>query len=522
MAKRPPSPQKAATRLDYDATKATGRRRAPASRVVAEHVMLPDGKRKKLLATVQDQIRNASAAAWMVRRHLDYVSKFRFQFRTGKESLDTLVSRIFHWHAQPRNFDVAGRFGREEMFRMFEMEKVTSGDAAMIKLKGMMLQAIESDLIAYPKLGKWDEKTKRFQRIPKAVSDSVNMDTGVAMDSARPGRVNQFCICNRGLDGKSLAFDHMEPAENVIFDAYWTRFSSQVRGVSPLSTAINSIQDVYEGVDFNLAKAKVHALFGIALMRDYAGGTSSGETANEWGAASGVSGTGSEDEGSSAAISASLQEIKPNEMLMVDMDTRGRIDTVESKTPSSEFREFQELVLRLAFLALDIPFSAFNSKATSFSGMIADQNLYEVSCRPKREKNLWKRREYSDWVLETIWTDPKDSAAWNLKSVATDAGFTRLRDLQEEIEWVPSGFPWLMKGQEIEGDTKAIAIGADNAIDVCTRRGSNFFENIDKQAQAEQYAKERGVALFKGLPGQSESNAETQDVEDAENNEDEQ
>ena len=106
-------------------------------------------------------------------------------------------------------------------------------------------------------------------------------------------------------------------------------------------------------------------------------------------------------------------------------------------------------------------------------------------------------------MLETVWNDPKLSAAWNLKQIANDAGFSRLRELQEEVEWVPSGFPWLMKGQEIEGDTKAIAIGADNIIDSCTRRGSNFFENIDKQAEAETYAKNKGVALVKGLPGQS-------------------
>ena len=130
------TPPAAAVRLDYDATKTTGRRRAPSTSVVAEHVMLPDSKRKKLLATVQDQQRNASAAAWMIRRHLDYVSKFRFQFRTGKDALDKVVNRLFHWHAQPRNFDIAARFGREEMFRMFEAEKVTAGDAGMIKLSG--------------------------------------------------------------------------------------------------------------------------------------------------------------------------------------------------------------------------------------------------------------------------------------------------------------------------------------------------------------------------------------------------
>lgn len=497
MAARKKTPSKA-TQFDYDAVKTTNRRRKPTERLRAEHVILPDSKRKKLLSTVQDQIRNASTAAWMVRRHLDYVSKFKLQFRTGNEQLDLLVNRIFRWHAQPRNFDVAERFGREEMFRMFELEKVASGDAAMIKTGDIKLQAIESDLIAYPSGG----------TLPKELAGQVDRDTGVVMDETRPGRIAQFCICNRGKEGIQVVFDHLEQSENVIFDAYYTRFSSQVRGVSPLSTAINSIQDVYEGVDFNLAKAKVHALFGIALMRDYSGASTDQEEVYEFGGASGITqgltesadGAPTSDAGTKQ-IEASLQEMKPNEMLMVDMDTKGRIDTIESKTPSAEFKDFTEFVIRLSMLALDIPYSAFDSKSSSFSSMIADQNMYEVACKWKREKNQWKRHEYSDWLLESIWND--EDSDWPLRQVAQAAGINRLRELQDLVEWVPAGFPWLQKLQEVQGDIKAISVGLDNPIDACKRRGGDFFVNIQKTADAYNYADSLGVPLMIGEPGQA-------------------
>lgn len=488
------------TRFDYDAVKSTNRRRKPSERLRAEHVILPDSKRKKLLSTVQDQVRNASIAAWAIRRHLDYVSKFKFQFRSGADPLDALVERIFYWHAQPRNFDVAERFGREEMFRHFEMEKVTAGDAAMVKTSGLRLQAIESDLIAYP----------NASTMPEEARGQVDRDTGVIMDPDRPGRIAQFCICNRGKSGSEVAFDHLESAENVIFDGYWTRFSSQVRGVSPLSTAINSIQDVYEGVDFNLAKAKIHALFGIALMRDYAGAVSDQEEVYDWGGASGITqgltesaaGATATDAGTKQ-IEASLQEMKPNELLMVDMDQKGRIDTIESKTPSTEFKEFTEFAIRLSFLALDIPYTAFDSRSSSFSGVIADQNMYEVSCKWKREKNAWKRREYSDWLLATIWNDPDLNAEWGLREVASRAGITRLRMLQEMVEWTPAGFPWLQKLQEVQGDIKAISVGLDNPIDICKRRGGDFYVNIEKTAEAYAYAKQFNVPLMIGEPGQA-------------------
>lgn len=494
-------------KLAYDATVDKGRRRSPSTKIAAEHVILPDSKRRKLLATIQDQIRNASLMAWMVRRHLDYVSRFRFQFKTGNGPLDALVARMFDWHAQPRNFDIAGRMGREEAFRMFEAEKVTAGDAAFVMLPGMKTQAIESDLLAYPTNGKKTGTLKNptYANLNNAELANVDRETGAVMSTSAPGKVDSWCICNRGWSGSTKAYDHLESSENVIFDAYYTRFSSQVRGVSPLSVAINTVQDLYEGFEWNLLKAKVHSIFGVALFRDYAGASSDQEEVSMMGGASGLT-TGQDENAASAsasesgtkAITSSLQQLTPDSILTVDMETRGRIELLESKTPSSEFQAFSELMMRVAMLALDIPYTAFDSKQSSFSGMIADNNLYEVACRWKRDKNKWVRQSYSDWVLREAWNGEE----WGLKKVASAAGFSRLRELQEIVEWIPSGSPWLQKLQEVQGDIKAIAAGIDNPIDICKRRGGDFYENIIKTADAYAFAKSKCVPLVIGDSGQ--------------------
>jgi len=506
MAKKPTAKPPVPKALDYDAIAAKGRRRAPSNKLAAEHVVLPQSKRSKLLATIQDQIRNASLAAWMVRRHLDYVSRFRFQFRSGNEGLDKLVTRLFDWHAQPRNFDVAGRMGREEAFRMFEMEKVTAGDAALVKLGIGKLQCVESDLIAFPKVGK-KKGTSQYENIPEALLKPVDKDTGAVMSPKYPGKVDRWCICNRGWDGKSVSFDHIEDAANVIFDAYYSRFSSQVRGVSPLTVAMNTIQDLYEGFEWNLLKAKVHAIFGVALFRDYAGPNSDQEEVDSLGGAAGIM-TGTDEQKLAAAesaegtkaITSTLQQLTPDSILTVDMETKGRIELLESKTPSSEFREFSTLMTRVAMLALDIPYTAFDSGAGSFSSLIADNNLYEVSCRWKRDKNRWARQDYSDWLIELAMDDPD----WNLREVAAGAGIKRVRELQEMVEWIPSGAPWLQKLQETAGDVKAISAGLDNPQDVCKRRGTDFFENIIKTAEAYRFAEANKVPLMIGEPGQAQ------------------
>jgi capsid protein len=496
--------QGSAARLDYNAVKARNRRQAPKTSVTAEHVQLPASKRRTLVATAQDQQRNLSLLAWMVRMHLDYVSAFKMTFRSGNDALDKLVDRIFHWHAIPENFDIAGRLGREEGFRLFEAEKTVAGDALFIKIDSMKkLQAIESDMIAYPKDGGF--RNGKARNVPQSILGRVHKNDGVTMSKQYAGRIDEFCICNRGDNGKKVMFDHLEKRENCIFDAYFTRFSSQVRGISPLSAALTSVQDVCEAVEWNMLKAKAHAIFGLAIMREYYGSDDSTEENKGWGDASGVGETalagtgGTPPESATQSIGSSLQDMNPDQMMILDMDVKGKVDVLESKTPSNEFQDFVSLMARLILLSLDITYSMYDSKGTTFAGRIADTNLYEVSTRIKREKNKWKRQEYSNWLLGLLWNDPEDE--FNLRKVANAAGLTRLREVQDTVNWVSYGIPWLQKLNEIQGDIRAIEAGLDNPIDICARRGKNYFDNIDKTSEANRYAREKEVPIFVGTPG---------------------
>jgi len=455
----------------YNATEDKGRRQTPRPRVYHESEVLTKVKRRKLQATAQDQARNLSLVAWMVRKHLDYVAKFHISFRTDKPELDEIVNRIFRWHGRPKNLDYMQRFGRDEFFRMFELEKILCGDAAILKLPGLKLQALESDQIT------------KGEGAPAGVNDD-----GLLVDAM--GRPTHFAICKRGPSaGASSQYvhDHLEPMDNVIFDAYWTRFISQYRGVSPLSTAINTVQDLHEGFEWNQIKAKMHAIFGVALTRkDDAGDGNMG----------GAAGATAETTSATATATGTTFDIDPRSVNLIDLNPGEDIKTVESGTPSSEFVEGSHLFIQIAMLALDIPVTFFDSRRSSFSARIADLNEYEVSNDAKRTKNRYVRQAYSDWVLEQIWNDP--ASPWNLRDIAGRSGFARLRDVQEEVEWVASGSPWLDKLNQIAGDELGISLGLDNAIDAARRRGGDVFHNIDRQAQVIAYAKAKGVPLVTG------------------------
>ena len=448
----------------YNAIEANkGKRQTPATKTKHENAVLPYSKRKKMNATAQEQMRNHALCAWMIRKHLDYVSKFHVSIRTGKDEIDTMLNQILSWHGTPENLDIAGRLGRDEMFRLYELEKVVNGDAGLIKLDNVKLQGLESDLIA------------KGNGAPEEVGDS-----GLIVDK-QTGRRQQFSICNRGDRGTSIDFDHLEPAENIIFDGYWSRLTSQYRGISPLTTALNTVQDISEALEYNLVKAKMHALFGITIERE----------AEE---DSDIAANDEEDD----TTTDSNVTLNPTGFMVMDLQPGEKANTIESGTPSTEFVEGTYLFVHMAMLALDIPITCFDSRRSSFSARIADLNEYEVSTDSKRTKNKYVRQAYSNWLLEEIWNG---GYMWDLRSAAGRAGMS-LMDVQKAVEWIASGSPWLDKYKQMQGDALAIDRGADNIIDVCRRRGFDYFDNIEKQSKAEAYAKANGISLIKGGSGQ--------------------
>lgn len=459
--------------FSYNAVQNKDRRQAPQTRVKHESEVLKSTDRKKLLATAQDQVRNHSLVAWMVRKHLDYVSSFHMSFRTGTDPIDDLISDIFEWHGAPQNFDYLGKFGRNEMFRFFELEKVTAGDAGLIKLDEMKLQAVESDLVSNGVLP--ENPTER----QKAEQETVNT-SGVAVDD--DGRITGFGICRRGKNGAKPIFDHLEPRNNLIFDGYYTRFSSQYRGVSPLSTAINTVQDIHEAFEFNLLKTKMHALFGVAVRRH----------SPDTGSFGGAAGATKETEDADDTDTQEELDLNPRAINLLDLEDTDGVDILESQTPSTEFVNGSYLFIQIAMLALDIPITSFDSRRSSFSARIADLNEYEVSVGHKREKNRWARKQYSDWLLEQIWNNPRSD--WKLAQVAQRNNMT-LRQVQEAVEWIPTGAPWLDKLKQVMGDGLAISLGLDNSIDATRRRGGDFFKNVDKQQQALAYAQSHNVPI---------------------------
>jgi len=121
--------------------------------------------------------------------------------------------------------------------------------------------------------------------------------------------------------------------------------------------------------------------------------------------------------------------------------------------------------------------------------------MYEVSCKHKRRKNEWARKNYSDWLIEQAFAKNSNiGVEGDIAALATAAGYT-MQQVQARVEWISSGMPWLQQMQEIQGEILTIASGVDNPIDIARSHGTDFYENVRKTGEALAFAEKHGVPL---------------------------
>lgn len=436
----------------YDATDAKGRRRAPDGKTHAEDRVLPMAGRAKVQSAARDLIRNFTIAGWMIRRHLDYVAPHSFHSRSGDEGFDAECEAALAEWSTAGEFDAAGRFPLCEFVRLTEACATIDGDCGRLKLDDGKSQAIESDRIRNPE------------------KDSKGWVNGIRKGPG--GTVAAYAIWGHDDTGTRYKFERTIPADNLFLHGHFQRFN-QYRGISPLVPGLNSLQDVYEGIGYGIAKLKVEQLFALALYRDAT------EAAGE------IDDTAAVDEDGSEVNKGGYQvDFASNGgQIVLDLDPGDRAEFLKSDSPGANSREFLHAVVMVAMKALDLPYSFYDEQHTNFFGSRAAWLHYERSCTPKRER---VRRLLDDWT------------AWRMR-IAMRRGFripAALTTVRPWWEWVPEGMPWWDPAKEIKGDTDAIGGGFTTPQRVVRQRGGgDVFRNILDIKRTIDFARANGVVL---------------------------
>lgn len=449
--------------LGYDAAESNGKRKSPSGIMRSSDDELPPEKRRKLISNARDLQQNFSLAAWAIRMHLNYVSDFSLQIRSGNNDLTKLLETKWKRWSNRNHCDIARRHGLKRFIRLAETRRVIDGDMGILRLATGQLQAIEGDRIRTP-----------YGGLPAGLNVPLNrLRHGVYVDEYGAALGYSVCRRNGGSDYRpgngGFIFDRMVSADNMWLHAYHDRFD-QIRGVSPLSSALNEFRDTAETIGLSLMKMKVGQLFGLVTTR--AGSEGIGETEEE------------DDEGRTG-----YKVDFSGGPFHLDLDPGDDARFLENKTPSVELQQMLQSTEALALKSLDIPFSFFDESYTNYSGARQALLQYIQSAKDKQDEN----RCLLDWIAGwRIWL-------WWVEGELGDISFEDFQQIQ--CVWVPAGIPWIDPLKEIQANIQAIDYGLTSPQRVCREAGLDWHEIQEERKEAADFQEELGVtSKFTAIP----------------------
>jgi capsid protein len=445
----------------YDALVDKKRRKAPTSATSSEDRTLANGEKRKAQATVRDMRRNYGLAAWMIRKHLDYVSDFRFCATTKDKAYNEQLESLMRWWSRPQNCDIAGRHSLSRYVRLAEAMRTVDGDIGTLLLKSGKIQAIEGDRIGKPSAGAIPVGSMTLDR-------QSMLQNGVLTNGQ--GRATNYVLLKRKVNSSSLEFDKVVRARNLKLLAYYDRFD-QVRGISPLMTAIKTNTDIDEVQEYQRVKQKVSSLFGTVIERDQVDDddgfdyTSDGETTPKY-------------------------DYTLKTGMKLELNKGDKLDLVESKTPGGSFIDFQTMSIHLALLSLDIPMSFFDSSQTSYSSRRSDVLDYQRSSKTKQADLIGFLDGLTAWKI----------AQWEAQ------GLLPARPVEGADTWIwrPCGIPWIDPLKEVNAYNIAINNGLLSRREAKNLMGCSdqpLEQTFQELSQEEAMAVEQGITLTVGMPG---------------------
>lgn len=450
----------------YRAIDDSDRLRKPSRvRSVSEDRVLKDRQRQRLTATQRDVFRNFAVCTWLVNKHLDYVSRFRFRSVSQDEGWNREYEAWRREASRPERFDLAGRHDLDRAVRLTEGHRVLDGDAFWGKYSAGrfrgLVELIEGDRVRDD--GFADDGRPRRSR--------ENVVNGVEVDP-RSGRAVRYGVANRTDSG--FAPGRTVPARNLIPVGYYMRFD-QVRGVSPLASACNTLKDIDESFDYARAKIKLSQMLGLVQKRSAEGQVAeyvARKTVSEY-----------EENGGDPYEDGELELDLSGGLFSVGLDPGDELDMLESKTPASETVAFLKLMIQVACRALDIPYSFFSEDFTNFYGQRGSFLSYLQSAQVKRADLVGQLDRWHRWRSGLAVADG---------SLQLPSGW-EYSDLRHEH--LPIGQPWWDPAKEITASLMEIAAGINSPQNVCHALGRDYEENIDDRAAAERYAARQGVEV---------------------------
>ena len=401
--------------------------------------------RDHLLSEARDLQRNFSLAAWAIRQHLDFVSSFTFHAKSENAAANERLEELMTWYQRPLNCDVRGMHDLGTLVRMAEERRVADGDCFVMKRNNGQLQVLEGD---------------RIRSYPDQVADKDPWVHGVRVN--RGGRPQAYAVHKRTVNG-TFSYERTVSAANMFSIGYYDRID-QIRGVSPLASVANQLRDVYEGLDYALAKLKVSQMFAMVFHTE-------GE------------GLAQDEEDECQPLGNKYQDFNPGQgPIQLELDPGEQAKFLDTRHPSTEFQDFTSVMTGFILKALDIPQSFAYEDFSNYNGQRAALGRYLQSVNAKRVA----LRRLLDSI--TVWR----INMWLVDGILDIPGVESPADLA--WEWIPSARPWWNPVDEVSAALMEIDAGLGTRSDSCQMyKGRTFRDVLAELAQEQDMMQQAGV-----------------------------
>ena len=442
-------------RLKYEAVENTPTRPKIYYSTKSEDRELDTRQRQTLLSEARDQLRNFSLAGFALRKHLQFVSYYRFSAHTDNQEFNlALENRVRQW-SRRQNCDVAQRRSLDELLTIIESHRAVDGDVGILRRHDCRIQIIEGDRIRDPNDSDMNE-------------DWVN---GVKLDG--DGRAIQYAIHRRKKDG-GFEFDRRVPARDFDLLTYCSR-ADQVRGVSLLAPAVKMIAYLYRGIDYALAKLKLEQMLGLKTTFEDGGNFRQPQYNDA-------------EFDDPQTIADKSREMFGDDLMHLALKVGEDASFMESNNPSQNFQAFVESVVRMIFAALDVPYSFYDGSKTNFYGSKGEFEQYLDTVEKKQQPTIAMLDDWLfDWLLPNWLSDVNDPLSKYLQiAYNTEA-------LRATCGWRGSGFPSWRLFEYVKEIQLAVASGMASPYAVAESFGEDVERNIAEMARLRKLASGLGV-----------------------------
>lgn len=379
------------------------------------------------------------------------------QAHTDSEDLDSNIENLWKTWCKKENCDVTGQQSFNQMMRMAVERKKVDGGILFIKCytgsddMPLQLQTIEVDELDSMVMS---PQTKGNKVVGGIELNQYNKPVG-------------YYIKQYSADNFTTLAPVYVSAENVIY-YHSKRRPSQIREMSDMAPTITRVRDINEYMTAVSVKERIEACLSVFIKKEIP-----------------TSGLGRMSPATEQRKDYHGKMLTPG--MIREMNPGDSVEVVNPSGQSSDATAFTKLQQRLVGSGQGLSYEATSRDMSETNYSSARQGSIEDGLTYEEEIELLI--EVIDEIYEAF-----IMTSW-LSGKLKISNFITNKETYLKHEWIHAPKKWIDPSKEATANKIALETGQKTYPQICAENGKDYKDQIDEQAAAMEYARQKGVSI---------------------------